>query len=100
MMGSSAYRPNYVGELLEVITLDPKLMFLEERNYPLQELNGAVHHVDLHRTSLAFGSDSAAAEELLKFVQDRSMVTVLRDLKGGLDLPATRRAREGVALNG
>ena len=100
MMASRPDRPHDKGELLEVPSFDSKCVLLEEGNDPPFELDGAVHHVHADRARRPFCSDAAASEEEPELLQDVFVIAVLGDLEGGLDLPATRRPRQLVAMNG
>ena len=94
VMLSRPDRPNDVGELLEVIPFDSQSVFLEERDHPFLELDGAVDHEDLYCAPRALGADVAAPEESSELLEDRAVVLVLADLERWLDMPAWRMASE------
>ena len=100
MVASCPHRLRDEGKGLEVRSLDSWLVHLEERDDPFHELNRAVHYEDVYGAGWSLATDGAAAKETRKLLEDVPVVSMLRDLKGRLDVPATGWPRRFVAMNG
>ena len=99
-MTPSPDRLNDLGKRFEVITFHSQPILPEERNDPLLELNRAVHRVHIHRARRTLRADLAAVEEVPRALEDVSMILVLRYLERRLYMPAVRRSRQLVAMDG
>lgn len=86
-MSANPHFSDDLCELLEIIALDSQGILLEERDDPVHELEGAVHGVDRYGTPGSLQSHTATSEERGQGLEGRDVVYVLRNLKGGLDVP-------------
>ena len=77
MVTPLAYLLRDEGEPIEVVSLDSQGVCSEERNDPLDELDGAVYRVHRHRVIDGLPSHRAATEEAVECVEDIDVVHML-----------------------